>query len=96
MIAAGAGGGIAATFNTPIGGVLFAAELLLHEVSVWTLVPVVISTATATYIGRLFLVPALPLLSRRFRPHIFTTPIPWCWLHILGWGAWPGWFQRSL
>ena len=55
MIAAGAGGGIAATFNTPIGGVLFAAELLLHEVSVWTLVPVVISTATATYVGRLFL-----------------------------------------
>ncbi len=55
MIAAGAGGGIAATFNTPIGGVLFAAELLLHEISVWTLVPVVISTATATYIGRLFL-----------------------------------------
>lgn len=55
MIAAGAGGGIAATFNTPIGGVLFAAELLLHEVSVWTLVPVVISTATATYIGRLLL-----------------------------------------
>ena len=55
MIAAGAGGGIAATFNTPIGGVLFAAELLLHEVSVWTLVPVVISTATATYVGRLLL-----------------------------------------
>jgi CIC family chloride channel protein len=55
MIAAGAGGGIAATFNTPIGGVLFAAELLLHEVSVWTLVPVVISTAIATYIGRLCL-----------------------------------------
>jgi chloride channel protein, CIC family len=55
MIAAGAGGGIAATFNTPIGGVLFAAELLLHEVSVWTLVPVVLATATATYIGRLLL-----------------------------------------
>jgi len=55
LIAAGAGGGIAATFNTPIGGVLFAAELLLHEVSVWTLVPVVISTATATYTGRLLL-----------------------------------------
>ena len=42
LIAAGAGAGIAATFNTPIGGVLFAAELLLHEISVWTLVPVVI------------------------------------------------------
>jgi CIC family chloride channel protein len=54
MIASGAGGGIAATFNTPIGGVLFAAELILHEISVRTLVPVAISTATATYIGRVF------------------------------------------
>jgi len=54
MIAAGAGGGIAATFNTPIGGVLFAMEIMMHEVSVRTLVPVAISTATATYIGRSF------------------------------------------
>lgn len=54
MIAAGAGGGIAATFNTPLGGVLFAMEILLHEVSVKTLVPVAIATATATYVGRLF------------------------------------------
>jgi CIC family chloride channel protein len=57
LIAAGAGAGIAATFNTPIGGVLFAAELLLHEVSVWTLVPVVIATASASYVGRLFFGP---------------------------------------
>lgn len=54
LVAAGAGGGIAATFNTPIGGVLFAVELILHEVSVKTLVPVVIATAIATYIGQLF------------------------------------------
>ncbi len=54
LIAAGAGGGIAATFNTPIGGVLFAVELILHEVSVKTLVPVVIVTAIATYVGQLF------------------------------------------
>ena len=54
MIAAGAGGGIAATFNTPVGGMLFAVELLLQEVSVKTLVPVAVSTVTATYIGQLF------------------------------------------
>jgi CIC family chloride channel protein len=53
MIAAGAGGGIAATFNTPVGGVLFAIEIVLHELSSRTLVPVAISTATATYVGRL-------------------------------------------
>ncbi|HAM51910.1 MAG TPA: chloride channel protein [Nitrospiraceae bacterium] len=54
LVAAGAGGGIAATFNTPIGGVLFAVELILHEISVKTLVPVVITTAIATYVGQLF------------------------------------------
>jgi CIC family chloride channel protein len=54
LIGAGTGGGIAATFNTPIGGVLFAVELMLHEVSVRTIVPVAISTATATYIAQIF------------------------------------------
>jgi CIC family chloride channel protein len=54
LIAAGAGAGIAATFNTPIGGVLFAMEILLHEVSARTLVPVTIATVTASYVGRLF------------------------------------------
>jgi CIC family chloride channel protein len=54
LIAAGTGGGIAATFNTPIGGMLFALEITLHEVSVKTLVPVAISTVTATYVGRIF------------------------------------------
>ena len=55
LIAAGAGAGIAATFNTPIGGVLFAVEIMLHEVSARTLVPVTIATVTASYIGRLVL-----------------------------------------
>ena len=54
LIASGAGGGIAATFNTPIGGILFAAEIILHEISVRTLVPVALATATATYVGRWF------------------------------------------
>ena len=55
LVAAGAGAGIAATFNTPLGGVMFAIELMLPEVSTRTFVPVVISTAAATSIGRLFL-----------------------------------------
>jgi CIC family chloride channel protein len=52
LVAAGAGAGIAATFNTPIGGVMFAIELMLPEVSVSTFLPVAIATGTATFIGR--------------------------------------------
>ncbi|HWE75831.1 MAG TPA: chloride channel protein [Stellaceae bacterium] len=54
LVAAGAGAGIASTFNTPIGGVLFAIELMMPEVSVRTFLPVALSTGAATFIGRIF------------------------------------------
>lgn len=54
LIACGGGAGIAATFNTPLGGVLFAAELLLVEISARTLIPVMIACGTASLIGRAF------------------------------------------
>ena len=54
LVAAGAGAGIAATFNTPIGGVMFAVELMMPEVSVRTFLPVAIATGTATFVGRVF------------------------------------------
>jgi CIC family chloride channel protein len=55
LVAAGAGAGIAATFNTPIGGVMFAIELMLPELSSRTFLPVALATGTATFIGRIFL-----------------------------------------
>jgi CIC family chloride channel protein len=54
LVAAGAGAGIAATFNTPIGGVLFAVELMLPEISARTFLPVALATGTATFVGRIF------------------------------------------
>jgi CIC family chloride channel protein len=54
LIAGGAGGGIAATFNTPIGGLLFATELILPEISARTMIPVAISTVSGTFIGQTF------------------------------------------
>src|SRR5271163_274215 len=57
LLSAGAGAGIAATFNTPLGGVLFAIEILLPEVSNRTFLPVVIATGAATLLGRIFIGP---------------------------------------
>jgi CIC family chloride channel protein len=70
LVGAGAGAGIAATFNTPIGGVMFAIELMMPEVSVRTFLPVALATGTATFVGNWFLgpqpafaVPPLPALG---------------------------------
>ncbi len=72
LVAAGAGAGIAATFNTPIGGVMFAIELMMPEVSVRTFLPVALATGTATFVGNWFLgpqpafaVPILPALGHQ-------------------------------
>ncbi|MGH6852508.1 MAG: chloride channel protein, partial [Methylocella sp.] len=54
LVAAGAGAGIAATFNTPIGGGMFAVELLMPELSARTILPVALAAGTATFVGRIF------------------------------------------
>jgi chloride channel protein, CIC family len=54
LVAAGASAGIAATFNTPIGGVMFAIELMMPELSARTFLPVALATGTATFVGRIF------------------------------------------
>lgn len=55
LVAAGAGAGIAATFNTPIGGILFATELILPEISMRTVAPVIFATTMSTFLARLLI-----------------------------------------
>jgi len=52
LVACGAAGGIAATFNAPIAGVIFALEIILGEFNVRYFSTVVISSVTASVIGR--------------------------------------------
>ncbi|WP_297369576.1 chloride channel protein [Acidocella sp.] len=54
LVAAGAGAGIAATFNTPIGGVMFAVELMMPEIGVTSFLPTALATGAATFVGRAF------------------------------------------
>jgi len=77
LIAAGAGGGIAATFNTPVGGVLFAVEIVMLEVSARSLVPVAIATATATYVGRFFFGPHPAFVIPALEAPSFHPTDPW-------------------
>lgn len=53
MVACGAAGGIAATFNSPVAGVIFALELFLGEFTIHGFSSVVISSVAASVIGRI-------------------------------------------
>jgi chloride channel protein, CIC family len=55
LLACGAGAGMAATFNTPIAGVILAIELLLFEFRGRSFVPLVIATTLATSIRQFLL-----------------------------------------
>lgn len=68
LVACGAAAGIAATFNAPIAGAIFAQEVILNNFSARYFGMVVISGVTASIVSRVFLgdkpaflVPAYPL-----------------------------------
>ncbi|MFC5503523.1 chloride channel protein [Lysinimonas soli] len=80
LVACGAGAGLAAVYNVPLGGAVFAIEILLAELSLATVLPALATAAIATLVARIG-VPADPLYVV---PQLSVTPSLLVWAVVAG------------
>ncbi|MEN0083325.1 MAG: chloride channel protein [Leifsonia sp.] len=80
LVACGAGAGLAAVYNVPFGGAVFAVEILLAEVSFATVLPAFATSAIAALVARA-VVPANPLYKL---PELHLSPTIVVWSLLAG------------
>jgi len=77
----GAAAGIAATFNAPLAGVIFAQEVILDKFTPTTFIPMVVSSVTASVIAQVFVGDIPAFIVQAYSLH---HPLELCFYLLLG------------
>jgi CIC family chloride channel protein len=83
LVGCGAAAGIAGTFNAPVAGALFAAEIILADFGVMQFSPIVISSVAATVVGHHFFGDVPAFIVPRYRLVHYNELLAYAMLGIL-------------
>ena len=81
VLACGASGGLAATFNAPMGGAMFASEIIIGDFSLKTFSPIIVTSVIATVVSRHYLGDNITFSAP---PYEFKDPIELLFYALLG------------
>lgn len=77
MIGCGAAGAISGIFKAPIAGVVFTLEVLMLDLTMASLVPLLISAVTSAVMSYFFLGHSAALFSFQLKEHFILGNLPW-------------------
>jgi CIC family chloride channel protein len=81
VLACGTSGGLAATFNAPMGGAIFASEIIIGDFSLKTFSPIIVTSVSATVVSRHYLGDNITFSAP---PYQFKNPLELIFYALLG------------